>query len=188
MKIVYKPGKKHTNADALSRMICLIQFGEKLIEEQRKTEPGEGERKHRDGIRRKANGRIVLPETLQEAVLWEAHCGLTGAHLGIEKTLQKIELKYYCSGLRKTVTEFINTCEICQSRKPPRKYHRQPLRSIEISGIFERIAMDVMGPLPMTHRGNKYVLVIQEYLSKFPWAFAMPDQKADKVANIFVEK
>ena len=48
--------------------------------------------------------------------------------------------------------------------------------------------MDVMGQLPMTRRGNKYILVIQEYLMKFPWAFAMPDQKSDRVAKIIVEK
>ena len=47
--------------------------------------------------------------------------------------------------------------------------------------------MDVVGPLPMTREGNKYILVIQEYLTKFPWAFAMPDQKAHRVAQILVE-
>ena len=113
---------------------------------------------------------------------------LSGAHLGVDKTLQKIESKYFLSGLRKDVSNYVNECEICQSRKPPRKQNRQPLRPIEVTGVFDRIAMDVMGPLPMTHRGNKYILVIQEYLIKYPWAFAMPDQKSDRVAKIWVEK
>ena len=70
--------------------------------------------------------------------------------------------------MRKEVAIFENACEICQSRKPPRKHNRQPLRPIEINEVFERMAMDVMGPLPMTHRGNKYILVIQEYFDKIP--------------------
>ena len=188
MTIEYKPGKKHTNADALSRMICLIQFGDELREEQREIPEDENCILQRDGVKRNKEGRVILPKKLQEVVLWEAHCGLTGAHLGIEKTLQKIELKYFWQGMRKDVATLVNECEICQSRKPPRKSNRQPLRPIEVTGVFDRIAIDVMGPLPMTHRGNKYILVIQEYLTKFPWAFAMPDQKADRVAKIWVEK
>ena len=71
-------------------------------------------------------------------------------------------MKYFWQGMRKDVTKLINECEICQSHKPPKKSNRQPLRPIEVTGVFDRIAIDVMGPLPMTHRGNKYILVIQE--------------------------
>ena len=123
----------------------------------------------------------------RELVFWEAHCGLTGAHLGVEKTYHKVDVRYYWSTMKKDITNWVSDCEICQSRKPPRKYHRQPVRPIEIYDVFDRIAMDVVGPLPMTREGNKYILVIQEYLTKFPWAFAMPDQKAHRVAQILVE-
>ena len=188
MTIEYKPGKKHTNADALSRMICLIQFGDELREGQQEIPEDDNCILQKDGLKRNKDGRVILPENLREVALWEAHSGLTGAHLGVEKTLQKIESKYFWLGLRKDVSNFVNECEICQSRKPPRKQNRQPLRPIEVTGVFDRIAMDVMGPLPMTHKGNKYILVIQEYLTKYPWAFAMPDQKSDRVAKIWVEK
>jgi len=57
-----------------------------------------------------------------------------------------------------------------------------------VNGIFDRIAVDVVGPLPLTRNGNKFILVVQEYLTKYPWAFAIPDQKAPRVAQILVEE
>ena len=48
--------------------------------------------------------------------------------------------------------------------------------------------MDVVGPLPTTDLGNKYIIVFSDYLTKWPEAFAMRDQKADTIARIFVEE
>ena len=111
-------------------MICLIQFGDELQEEQRGIPEDENCILQGDGVKRNKDGRVILPESLREVSLWEANCGLTGAHLGVEKTLQKIESKYFWLGLRKDVSTYVNECEICQSRKPPRKQKRQPLRLI----------------------------------------------------------
>ena len=52
MTIEYKPGKKHTNADALSRMICMIQFGDELLEEQKDLPEDDWYDTHNDGIKR----------------------------------------------------------------------------------------------------------------------------------------
>ena len=52
---------------------------------------------------------------------------------------------------------------------------------------FERIAMDLVGPLPQTDRGNVYILVICDYFTKYVEAFALPDQQADTVATAFLE-
>jgi len=49
---------------------------------------------------------------------------------------------------------------------------------------MERIAIDVMGPLPISDHGNKYVLVISDYFTKWTESFAMPNQEAEIVADI----
>ena len=64
MTIEYKPGKKHTNADALSRMICMIQFGDELLEEQKDLPEDDWYDTQNDGIKRNKEGRIVLPKKL----------------------------------------------------------------------------------------------------------------------------
>ena len=48
-------------------------------------------------------------------------------------------------------------------------------------------AMDVVGPLPLTTSGNQYILVFTDYMSRFPEAFPMPNQKTKTVAKILVE-
>ena len=51
-----------------------------------------------------------------------------------------------------------------------------------------RLGIDVMGPLPETETGNKYVLIIMDYFSKWPEAFPMPNQEAITVAEILVKE
>ena len=52
---------------------------------------------------------------------------------------------------------------------------------------MERIAMDIMGPLVTSRRGNKYVLVVGDYFTKWTEAYPLPDQKAETVATALVD-
>ena len=42
--------------------------------------------------------------------------------------------------------------------------------------------------LPLTEAGNKYVLVFQDYLTKWPMVYMMPDQKKERIARIIVQE
>jgi transposase InsO family protein len=53
---------------------------------------------------------------------------------------------------------------------------------------MERIAIDVLGPLPKTDSGNQYILIAQDYFTKWPEAFALPDQQAVTVAEVLVNQ
>lgn len=50
------------------------------------------------------------------------------------------------------------------------------------------MASDIVGPLPKTPTGNKYIIVFTEYLTKYVEAFPIPDCTAKTTAKIFVEK
>lgn len=54
----------------------------------------------------------------------------------------------------------------------PRAAVRSPLVPLPIIKIirtpFERIAMDIMGPLPKSARGHQYILVILDYATRYP--------------------
>ncbi|PIK55041.1 hypothetical protein BSL78_08089 [Apostichopus japonicus] len=53
---------------------------------------------------------------------------------------------------------------------------------------MERVAMDVAGPFPETCRGNRFILVVSDYFTKWTEAYAMPNHTAETVANTFVEQ
>lgn len=46
--------------------------------------------------------------------------------------------------------------------------------------------MDIVGPLPTSYTGNKYILTYQDYLTRYVEAIPLPDQKAETVAKAFV--
>ncbi|KAL3882852.1 hypothetical protein ACJMK2_029156 [Sinanodonta woodiana] len=57
-----------------------------------------------------------------------------------------------------------------------------------VGAPLERVAMDVLGPFPKSNRGNKYILVIADYFTRWTEAFPMPEQNTETIANLFVEE
>ena len=53
---------------------------------------------------------------------------------------------------------------------------------------LERVAIDVMGPLVRSTKGNRYLLVVMDYFSKWPGAYALPNQEAKTVATVIVNE
>ena len=53
---------------------------------------------------------------------------------------------------------------------------------------FARCGIDVYGPLPMSKKGNRYVIVCTDYLTKWVETKAVPSQTAVAVANFFVQQ
>ena len=51
---------------------------------------------------------------------------------------------------------------------------------------FERIAIDIAGPFPVSDYGNRYILVVADYFSKWPEVFPIPNQEACTVAEEIV--
>ncbi|GBM84009.1 hypothetical protein AVEN_110139-1 [Araneus ventricosus] len=48
------------------------------------------------------------------------------------------------------------------------------------------MALDILGPFPLKTKGNRYVLVLTDYFTKWPEAIPIPDQEASTVAEELV--
>ncbi|CAC5404130.1 unnamed protein product [Mytilus coruscus] len=94
----------------------------------------------------------------------------------------------YHSGYRKDVEQWCKCCNICTSRKPPSKKPKAPLQQYNVGAPFERIGIDILGPLPKSTRGNKFVLVIGDYFTKWMEAIPIQDMEATTVANKLIER
>ena len=53
--------------------------------------------------------------------------------------------------------------------------------------MFQIVGVDIM-ELPKTSKGNQYVVVFQDFLSKWPFVFATKEQKATTLAKLLVEE
>src|SRR5256885_4774067 len=77
--------------------------------------------------------------------------------------------------------KYIKFCDNCQRRE--QKGGKSYLNPIEVEEPFERIGIDFVRPLEKTRRGNRYILVIMDYLTKWPEAKAMKDATATNVVK-----
>ncbi|GFW91882.1 retrovirus-related Pol polyprotein from transposon 412 [Trichonephila clavipes] len=68
-------------------------------------------------------------------------------------------------------SEKIN-CDPCAVRKSPRKCKRGRLQLYNVRAPFERIAFDILGPIQRSSDGNKNILVVINYYTK--WHAAYP--------------
>ena len=68
----------------------------------------------------------------------------------------------------------------------PKRNPRAALMDYRVRYPLDRIAVDIVGPLPITYRGNNCILVIEEYFTRFMESYPLPDQKAETVAQTLI--
>jgi len=61
------------------------------------------------------------------------------------------------------------------------------LKPLPVSQVFQIVGVDIM-ELPKTQRGNRYVEIFQDFLSKWPMVFPVADQKAITLVRLLVEE
>ena len=110
--------------------------------------------------------QVVVPRSLVNKVLEALHCHKTAGHLGFEKTLAKVRSRFYWYGYQKDTEIFCKKCDRCATGKSPPYTTKAPLQLDSPTYPWERIAMDIVGPLPKTDRNNRYILVISDYFTK----------------------
>lgn len=132
--------------------------------------------------------QAIVPYSERRNVLFQCHDNKTSAHLGVRKTIERIRQKYYWPGLQADVRRYIKGCEFCNRRKNPCRTNKAPMQLVQSCHPMERIAADILGELPETENGNRYILVVSDYFSKWTESFAMPNMEAVTVANLIVEQ
>ena len=131
--------------------------------------------------------QAIVPRDTRRHILKYCHDLKTAGHLGGKKTLSKIRQMFYWPGLQSDVRSYIAACETCTKRKEPNPTKRAPMQIVRSGYPMERLAIDILGELPLTDNGNKYILVISDYFTKWTEALPMPNMKACTVAKILVE-
>ena len=95
----------------------------------------------------------------------------------------QIRQRFYWPGMFRDVENHCRCCEECQ-RSSTRKPVKAPLVPLPImEEPFKRIAMDIVGPLPRSSSGKRYILVICDYATRYPGAIVLRTMDAPAVAE-----
>ena len=136
-----------------------------------------------------AGWKIITPHSWKTSVMASLHSLKAAGHMGIGKTWEKAKrCPYIWPHMRADLERFVRCCQLCQEKKSPAFRKRAKLVTYQVGAPFERIAADVAGPFPATESGNKYILVVQDYFSKWVEMFPMRNQTAETVATLLVDQ
>ena len=135
--------------------------------------------------------QIVVPKCLRKTLLIAAHQSNSSAHLGRNKTFNRLIKHFYWNKIRTDVSYFCNTCHVCQllckAKIPP----KAPLIKVAIEGeYFRRIVVDLCGPLPACNEtNNRLIFTAVDTCTRYPIAIPLirhtAVDNATEIINIF---
>ena len=126
--------------------------------------------------------RILVPKGRRLKVLEVAHTHMLAGHFGRKKTFTRLSSKFLWPRMWIEVKEFVRGCSGCQ-RAGRKDKARAPLQPLQCeSEPFSKVAFDLVGPLPRSTSGYRYVLTMMDLYSKFP--AAIPLKKVDNLTVI----
>ena len=126
--------------------------------------------------------QLAIPFKYRDSVLKSYHDALSGGHYGIERTYEAIRLKFFWPSMYKDIKIYCQSCESCQQVKRHIHYKKALLQPLPIGDILTRVHVDILGPLPQTDEGYKYVLLVVDSFSKWSEAFPLKTMEAREVA------
>ena len=131
--------------------------------------------------------RVVVPKHLRNKILEENHRSHLGAHFSGQKLFSALSRHWRWEGMFADAIHFTRNCPECAVVSGGSKPIKPPLHPIPVQKPFQVIGVDIM-ELPVTHSGNRYVFVFQDYLTKWPMVYPIPDQKSERIAKIIVNE
>ena len=86
------------------------------------------------------------------------------------------------------IRRVVKTCEVCQVAKPGGTHAAKSRQRLYAGRPWQKLAVDLVGPFPMTARGNRWILVLTDHFTRWQDAIALPDATAPTVASTLDER
>ena len=136
--------------------------------------------------------QFIVPTSMKKEVLHQMHDSVLSGHLGCKKTKAKIIQHFYWYSLRDDIKLHIQKCDVCAADKKPTKVPKAPLGHLNAGAPGDYVATDYLGPLPVTSRGNRYILLLTDHFTKYVEIIPVPDMTAEicaqKILNEFISR
>ena len=137
--------------------------------------------------KRENRKRVVVPRQLRRKILENTHSGPFGGHFSGQRLYNSLVSHWWWSGMFQDAVRFAKNCPEWAVAKGIGRRAKPPLHPIPVSRPFQLLGIDIMD-LPLTEKGNKHVVVVQDLFTKWPMVFAVPDQKTTRIAKLIAEE
>lgn len=129
----------------------------------------------------------IVDKDEKRIILNDFHLLPTSGHAGINRMVNNIKKYYYWSGMYKDVQKFVKRCDSCQKMKHTNHYIKEPMVITSTANFaFQKVYLDLVGPLPTDINGYSYILTLQCELTKFIEAYPLKSKDSLTVAKSFV--
>jgi hypothetical protein len=123
--------------------------------------------------------RLIVPKELRHEVFKHFHSSMTGGgHMSTQKTCDKMQ-DFAWRNMAKDIADWHKRCLQCQIRSPPR--HKVPLVMTKLNRPFQKLGLDICGPLHLTADNNRHYLLGIDNFTKYIVTVAIPDTKSATV-------
>lgn len=127
----------------------------------------------------------IAPVSLRQRYLQQFHDAPLAGHQGYTKTLLCLKRNVYWIGMAKDTQSYCESCDACNRAKPPAP-QPVPMINTPIGRPWEMLGVDIL-KVPISCQGNSYLLVIQDYFTKWPIAIPLQDQTAASVVRALTD-
>jgi hypothetical protein len=129
------------------------------------------------------NTRIVPQPNEREALVVAMH--LQSGHFGRRRTFHLLANQYWFCGMFTMVDSIISKCTVCDRVKAVFNLKAPVLNSLPIKAMFYRFGADLCGPFHTTKRGNHYIMVVVEHLSRMLIALPIPNKTPESTTYAY---
>ena len=128
--------------------------------------------------------QLALPTNLRHEALVAYHDSLLGGgHVGFEKTYMSILGKFFWKRMYREILEYVKSCDTCQKIKRHPHFKPAPLTSLPITQPFDRLHVDILGPLHQAADKSQYLLICVDAFTKWPLAFPLQTQDSKSIVD-----
>ena len=128
--------------------------------------------------------RLWVPEGLQSRLVAALHHQL--GHFGVNKTTVEVARRYYWPRLGPMVKEYNRRCRRCAERRAG-GFKVPQVKTVEARKPWELVSIDIVGPLPESMAGNRYVLTLIDHFTRFADGIAVKRKDAQTVARALLD-
>ena len=132
--------------------------------------------------------RVLIPEKLRGAVFKMTHQHRSAGHFGITATIARTTKQFWYPGLATDVRLRVGVCHDCLAKVTKEKL-KAGVHVPQINGYpGQTLFIDLVGPLPETGKGNKYIMSAQDGFSRFIRLYPLPNKETKTVVDCLVDK